>query len=496
MDGSAPTTTAYPTAVPGTTLFVGNYTLRAQATKTGQTASAIPSASYTLTSAIGAGQVSGARNHSALVTPDGRVFTWGRGLNGRLGNGSNLVDVTTPKVVDGLTGVTAMSGQFWHNLALTMDGHVYGWGYNFDGQLGDGSQNDRFRPVPITSLTNIAAVSTGVYHSAVLTADGQVFTFGNNSNFRSLGVGDSITSSLVPIQVTGLPAITAITAGFYHTLALTADGHVFAWGSNLYGQIGIGTTDEFAPTPVQVPGLSDIVAVSAGSYFSTATARDGRVFVWGRNASDEWPLGIGGTSDVRSPVENPALSGSTVNAGYYGGFAQKPDGTLLGWGINGSGQVGTGDKTTLPGPVAVAAPPSALSYFFQDHSAILTPAGQLITFGSAAFGNLGDATTTDRATPTTIAFTAGANLFWAPPAPVFSVAPGTYANAVTLVVTSPMAGSTIRYTVDGSEPNESSLEVPATGEILINSTTTIRARVFAANRKPSAMTAGTYVIQP
>lgn len=493
MDGTAPTTTAYPTAVPGTTLFVGNYTLRAQATKTGQTASAITTAAYTLTSALGTGAVSGGRNHSALVTPDGRVLTWGRALYGRLGNGDQFTDVTTPTAIHGLTGVTAMSGQFWHNLAVTVDGHVVGWGYNADGQLGIGSQLNQLRPVQVTSLTNIVAVSTGVYHSVALSADGQVFVFGDNSHYASLGVGESVAGSLLPIQVPNLPVITAISAGFYHTMALAADGRVFTWGSNEYGQIGNGSTDATAATPVEVPGLSDIVSVSAGSYFSTATRRDGRVFVWGRNAVDEWSLGIGGDANVNVPVENTALAGSRVSAGYYAGFAQRPDGTLLGWGYNGYGQIGTGDFNSQPVPVAIAIPAGTQSYFLQDHSAILTSAGELFTAGNPDHGNLGDDTTTSRSTPLLV-FTLAAD--WAPPAPIFSVAPGTYSNAVTLVITSSMAGSTIRYTLDGSAPDENSLEVPANGEVLINSTTTIRARVFAPNRKPGAITAGTYLIQP
>jgi hypothetical protein len=172
----------------------------------------------------------------------------------------------------------------------------------------------------------------------------------------------------------------------------------------------------------------------------------------------------------------------------------RADGTLMAGGFNYEGSLGVGSTGDRLEPTPVVIPAGASTFEIGLRSMAVMPTGAVWTWGWANGGYaFGDQLTVSRSTPQ-LAFTIpGA---WAPAAPVFSVAPGTYATALTLVITSSMPDSTIRYTIDDSTPDESSPEVPANGEVLINSNTTVRARVFAPGRKPSAVTVGTYVIQP
>jgi hypothetical protein len=173
------------------------------------------------------------------------------------------------------------------------------------------------------------------------------------------------------------------------------------------------------------------------------------------------------------------------------------DGGLVAWGSNTLGQIGDGTTSQRLTPTATLVVPASPSTFGYDETSFaVTPSGNVYIWGLGNVGQLANGTSgtnLSRLTPQ-VSFTVAEP--WAPAAPTFSVTPGTYTNSVTLVVSTPMSGATIRYTVDGSTPTDSSTEVPANGQILINQSMTVRARVFAPGRFPSAVTAGAYVITP
>jgi alpha-tubulin suppressor-like RCC1 family protein len=490
LDGTDPTTT-HPEIVSGTTLFAGNYTVKARSYTSSGTASAVSTATYSLSSALAAGSVADGNTHAALATPDGRVLTWGRNSNGKLGDGT-LTDRRTAAAINNLTGVIAVSAMAEHNLALTLDGRVYAWGDNLFGQLGDGSTADRRLPVLVPSLIDIVQVRAGVDHSLALTADGQVFAWGTGFDGQ-LGNGSMDLSSPVPSLVGGLPPVKFIAAGDDTSYAVTTDGAVYAWGLNDWGQLGDGTLIDRA-TPTLIAVLSDIDAVEAGEYHALARTRDGRTFVWGANDFGQYGIGSISPGPVTTPVEIAGFSSAAFSVSWGSTMALRVDGALLAWGYNTNGEIGDGTTTHRELPTLVNGPASVSAFEIGQRSMIVTPEGAVWTWGFSNSGFLyGDSNTFNRRSPQHAFTVAG---LWAPAPPIFSVLPGTYSDAVSLLVSSSAADATIRYTTDGSVPDESSLEVPADGVIPINSSTTIRARVFAPGRVPSAVTSGSYVITP
>jgi alpha-tubulin suppressor-like RCC1 family protein len=296
-----------------------------------------------LSSVSGVTAVAGGFYHSLALKSDGTVWAWGRNDHGQLGNGTNTSS-DVPVQVTGLANVIAIAAGGDHSLALKNDGTVWTWGWNGNGQLGDGTLSDSSIPVQVTGLAGIIAISGGGAHSLALANDGTLWAWGANG-FGQLGDGTS-TDSATPISI--LTDVTAIAAGDFHSLALKSDSTVWSWGYNYYGQLGNGTFDVAAPygnaTPSAVPGLGGVTAIAAGYYHSLALKSDGTVWAWGFNLFGELgnstyttaaPFG----SDV--PVRVTALTGvAALAAGAYHSMALRSDGTVWAWGFNYYGQLG------------------------------------------------------------------------------------------------------------------------------------------------------------
>jgi hypothetical protein len=146
--------------------------------------------------------------------------------------------------------------------------------------------------------------------------------------------------SPTPIQVPGLDTITAVSGGYYHSMALRSDGTVWTWGDNQVGQLGLGYADTAShPTPEMVPGLNGVTAIAAGYWHSLALKSDGTVWAWGRNLDGQ--LGNGNTADQYSPVQVTVVSGlvRSIAAGAYHNLAVLSDRSLVVWGWNGYSQL-------------------------------------------------------------------------------------------------------------------------------------------------------------
>ncbi len=255
--------------------------------------------------------VSAGAAQSMALLADGTVWGWGRNLSGELGTGAQF-STHFPFPVLGFTNVVAIAGGAGFNLALKADGTVWGLGANGAGQLGDGTTIDRSTAVQVSGLTNVVAIATGPNsgHSLAIKSDGTLWAWGFNF-FGQIGDGTT-TNRLTPVQIGGLSAMKAIATGTGHSVALKADGTVWAWGQNLHGQLGDGTTtDHFFPA--QVPAFGGVVAVTAGQTHTVVRKADGTVWAWGAN-SFSGQLGDGTFIERSSPVQVTGVSAAKIVA--------------------------------------------------------------------------------------------------------------------------------------------------------------------------------------
>jgi len=304
--------------------------------------------------------VSAGEYHVLGLKSDGTVWAWGDNAVGQLGDGTST-NRTTPVQVGGLSGIVAVTAGLLHSLALKSDGTVWAWGMNIRGQLGDGTTTIRMAPVQVSGLTGITAIAAGQWHSVALKNDGTVWSWGYNW-VGQLGDGTG-TQQTTPVQASGMSGVIAIAAGQSHTVALKSNGTVWAWGDDYYGELGDAQWSFQEFTAVQVPGLSGIVAVTAGQSTGSgncttfATKSDGTVWAWGYNGSGE--LGDGTTTTRFSPVQVNAASGiATLAAGYTHSIALMRNGTIRGWGDNTSGQLAFSPSLTVPTQAAIRLIPS------------------------------------------------------------------------------------------------------------------------------------------
>ena len=284
--------------------------------------------------------VSAGKRFSLALLADGSVKSWGSNASGQLGDESNVTSHVPVDVV-GLSAVKSISAGDAYALALLNNGEVRGWGENESGQLGTGDSTERTVPVPVKGLKGVKEVSAGADHALALLSNGTVMAWGNNEE-GELGTGNT-KSSDVPVVVKGLSGVSAVAAGGNFSLALLSNGTVKAWGSDELGQLGVLPPEEgFSDVPVQVSSLSGIGAVSAGANHALALTTAGKVMAWGDDNSGE--LGDGSEEGSKeTPVEVSGLTGvQAISAGSQDSAALLGNGTVMTWGINKFGTLGDG----------------------------------------------------------------------------------------------------------------------------------------------------------
>ena len=292
-------------------------------------------------------------NHTCGLTTSGGVKCWGVGTAGQLGNGVHPGSYQSAAPVDvvGLTiGVAYVGGGQSHTCAVTSGGAVKCWGFNFNGQLGDGSTDTRYTPVDVTGLTSgVIAVTGGYRHTCALLTGGGVKCWGQNT-YGQLGDGTNADSN-TPVDVVGLTDVVALTSYSQHTCALTSGGAVKCWGWNLYGQLATGNHAN-QNTPVDVGGIpTDITSVAVGYGHTCAASATSGVKCWGDNFYGQ--LGDGTTTESNTPVSVVGISGGVEVVG--GGSAHTcavtaADG-LKCWGWNERGQLGNATVVDSSTPV-------------------------------------------------------------------------------------------------------------------------------------------------
>lgn len=282
-------------------------------------------------------QIAAGNNHSVGLTKDGGVYTWGHNDAGQLGRIVDSKDKNdgTPKRVDFSKKIKAIDAVYDHTILLAEDGTVWGFGSNFTGQLGDGTNENSTKPVRAKNLNNITKIATGDKFTLAINSTGEVYGWGGscapsserilkqfqqgplnlvggyydpfidpnrgyNQNQDCLNEDAVGIKNKIPKKIEGLPKIKDISVGYGHALLLSLDGKVWSFGCNLYGQLGQGKFGNFLenlsddPTgnpansiPKEIPNLQNIISVSAGYRHSIALDNDGKIYEWGFQTRSE-----------------------------------------------------------------------------------------------------------------------------------------------------------------------------------------------------------------
>ncbi|XP_077014348.1 RCC1 and BTB domain-containing protein 2 isoform X2 [Tamandua tetradactyla] len=231
----------------------------------------------------------GSGPHIVLATTEGDVFTWGHNAYSQLGNGTTNHGLVPSHISTNLSNkhVVEVACGSYHSLVLTSDGEVFAWGYNNSGQVGSGSTGNQTIPRRVTGcLQNktIVNIACGQMCSMAVADTGKVYVWGYNGNGQ-LGLGNS-GNQPTPCRIAALQGIRVqrVACGYAHTLVLTDEGQVYAWGANSYGQLGTGNkSNQSYPTPVTVEKDRIIeIAACHSAHTSAAKTQGGNVYMWGQ----------------------------------------------------------------------------------------------------------------------------------------------------------------------------------------------------------------------
>ncbi len=274
---------------------------------------------------------------------------------------------------------TSIAAGFYHTVGIAKDGTLWSWGENGKGQLGDGTTANKSIPVRlqqkteaepfVDNTTKWKAVSAGGEHTVAIDIDGYLWSWGRNDEGQlGDGTNGETTNKSIPVRVqqkteeeTFVENITkwkAVAAGEYHTVGIDIDGNLWSWGWNNVGQLGDGTAGDgiYKSIPVRVKQTTEAgplednttkwKAVAAGRVHTVGIDSDGTLWSWGKNESGQ--LGDGTTINKSTPVRvkqtteaGPLADNTTewkaVSAGYNHTAGIDIDGSFWSWGVGGAG---------------------------------------------------------------------------------------------------------------------------------------------------------------
>ncbi len=354
-------------------------------------------------------QVAAGWSHTCARKANGTVWCWGINNASQLGTGESASDVkmrNAPSQVKGLTAATAIVAGDSHSCAIVDGGQAWCWGYNGDGQLGDGQMlTTSSVPVLTRNVSDAIKIGAGGNTSCAIRAAGSVACWGSNE-FGQIGNGATANAPLA-VAVGGLSHIVELGAGMRHVCALDDAGRVWCWGQNITGQLGDGTTDSPRRTPVAAQ-ITGVTHLTAGLNHTCATKNDGSVWCWGQNNLGQVGLS---TSSAAEPVPKqvPALANIVeINAGGYEQAgpishtcARERSGHVWCWGSNTFGELGNDTSSSqVSAPSTIESMPDAFAIGVgAKHSCAIRRNGTLWCWGSNDQGQLGSLNFTEEHVP-------------------------------------------------------------------------------------------------
>ncbi|XP_019763936.2 probable E3 ubiquitin-protein ligase HERC1 isoform X1 [Dendroctonus ponderosae] len=245
----------------------------------------------------------GSDGHTLALTQEGQVYSWGDGDYGKLGHGNCTTHKQPERILGPFIGrfVKYVNAGYRHSAAVTDDGFLWTWGEGDHGRLGHGDYVARHVPTLVAGLTDVGQVACGSSHTLVVSADGKtVWSFGSGENGK-LGHGE-IAKVCKPKVIEALQGliIQKVCAATSFSVALTTSGQVYTWGSGPV--LGVGTADSIWLQPILVEDLVPyrIIDISVGDNHCLALTEDHQVFAWGTNT-----MGQCGQGHTASPITRP-----------------------------------------------------------------------------------------------------------------------------------------------------------------------------------------------
>lgn len=323
--------------------------------------------------------------HALALADDGVVWAWGFNDQGQLGDGS-LQYSTAPIQVQGLPAIQAISAGFTNSMALDREGSVWAWGSNQFGELGDGTTTSHARPEKIKGLDHINAIALNAGRGMAIREDGSLWLWGQDNG-------------PTPTQLPALNRVAGIALGQSSAFTFTFDCVLWAWGKNSFGQLG----NDISPNQTK-PARANISACLTGiaaSNHTIALSSNGEVWSWGYNRDGQ--LGHGSNINSCQPTIIPVLSNIIAVSCDQHSLALQTDGSVWSWGVNDFGQLGLGTTTSHNQPVKVEGLRAATGIAAGAMFSVATKAdGSVWAWGLNNYGQLGDGSLENRSVPTQV----------------------------------------------------------------------------------------------
>jgi alpha-tubulin suppressor-like RCC1 family protein len=346
--------------------------------------------------------ISAGATHVALLKSDGNVVSWGTDAHGELGDGTTKTKGVLPECAGGCNqnvNWTQVAAGTSFTLARRTDGTIWAWGSSNVNRNGAGSSADLTSPGEVGEFNNFwRSVAAGASHGFAISVDGELYGWGDNAQ-GELGINSTSTPGYLEQQTgTSSDHWIAVAPGTQFTIGLKADGSAWGFGLNSSGQLGIGNTTR-ALVPTAIVSTKPWTRLTAGTAHAAGIKADGTLWLWGLN--DKGQLGNNSTTTGKAPAQlSVAGPWVAVSAGGHHTMAIKSDGSLWAWGSNSNGQLGIGSTTDKLVPTRVGTL-NTWQYVTAglDFTVAVQADGSVYTFGHAASGQLGNNTTTDANAP-------------------------------------------------------------------------------------------------